>query len=373
MIKKLFILIFAVGIGSTANAQDGPPTLVVPGGNGAATDAADGGGGAAGNPPVAGFTEQNKDRSASVCAAQGASIVSRYANQQQDVKGRVQAFFYDAGGRPCFILKDVRVTEGDLIVVGYFGEKTGSLKFKASQTACGIESPDGRIRDQFISISPKEEVQFGGGEDLIDTADIGYRELDKFDCYGAEAKFKVSDSSDDKEIDQRIINQYSRYYATWQVGALWTDLHDRDYMLVDRGAGNVISSDIDDSDGPLYVGSIMVYGLPNYLKSLASGKRYSGRDIINHNEFFDRVGLTFSFGLKRPADTFGVGLSYEIVRGVSLTYSQLYRKIEVLDGLSEGDAFSSADIPTKESWEDEGVWGISIDGRLIAKFFGGGS
>lgn len=363
-IKHIFSLVLIVSLTSIVNAQDRPPALEASESNGLIAGGAD-------VPPVTDFAVQNAENSAAVCIIRSTEIANSYINDQKDIKGSVHAFFYDSSGRPCFIRKSTRITEGDLIVVGYFGKKTDPLKFKSSQTTCEVESPDGRIRDQFINITSNEKLQSGRVETALLPSEIGFRELDKFDCYGAEAKFKLIRVSDDIDLDEKAIKQYARYNATWQVGALWTDLQDRDYKLVDRGAGNVISSDADNSKGPIYVGNVTIYGFPRHVQSWFGDKRYSGRDIINHNDFYDRIGLSLSFGLEDPTDTLGIGLSYEIVTGLSLTYTQLYRRIEVLDGVSEGDTFSSSDIPTKETWEDDAVWGITIDGRLISKFFGG--
>lgn len=317
------------------------------------------------------FSIKNGELSSNSCYQNATKFADSYANEQLDVKGKVHAFFYDSLGQPCFTRKTTRISEGDLFVVGYFGDLTGAPKFKVKQTTCELENPDGRIRDQFITI-PKDEEQSGETEALISSTQIGFRELDNFDCYGSEIKFKVTSVDNDEDIDEKTIKQYARYYATWQVGVVWTGLQDRSYSLVDKGNGNVISTNIDNSKGPLYVGSVTVYGFPRYIQSWFGGKRYSGRDIINHNDLLDRVGLNLSFGLEDPTETIGLGLSFELVRGVSLTYSQLYREIDVLDGLSVGDSFSASDIPTMKKWDNEGVVGISIDGRLISTFFGGG-
>ena len=168
------------------------------------------------------------------------------------------------------------------------------------------------------------------------------------------------------------INQYQRYRGTFQIGAVWTDLTDDGFDVTDFGAGPVIREKGDGSRGPEYVGSLVVYGIPHYLRSLTRrGTNYAGRDIVNENRWRDRLGLALSFGLSDPDDLLGIGLSFELVSGINVTGTLLYRNIKVLDTLEVGDSFAgtAAEIPTKKSWEDEFAFGLSIDGRYLAKFF----
>jgi hypothetical protein len=92
---------------------------------------------------------------------------------------------------------------------------------------------------------------------------------------------------------------------------------------------------------------------------------------VNDWDWSDRVGLAMTFGLSDPEDTLGIGLSIDIANGFSITATQLYRRMDRLDGVAEGDAFSGAadTIPKVETWEEEFVVGLSIDGRYITKFF----
>lgn len=144
---------------------------------------------------------------------------------------------------------------------------------------------------------------------------------------------------------------------------------------MDLGSGPVIRNTVDNSRGPEYVASLVVYGIPHYLRTLTGNSRYSGRDIVKENTLADRISLFMAFGLSDPQDTLGVGLSFELASGFDLTVTQLYRHIDELGGLSVGDPFSggTGEMPTVRTWEDEVAIGLSIDGRYLAKFFGASS
>lgn len=52
------------------------------------------------------------------------------------------------------------------------------------------------------------------------------------------------------------------------------------------------------------------------------------------------LGLALSIGLDDSGDPLGAGMAYAIVHGINRTLSRVCRRIDVLDGLSVGDAFS---------------------------------
>ncbi len=255
----------------------------------------------------------------------------------------------------------LRITEGDVIYIGVYGEAETVRDFSLEVPTCSLESTDPRLLDAVGSITL--ERQAGG---------MMLRKFQPVECFDSLIDIKIR--KEDKTLAwQKSLKQYQRYRGTFQIGTVMTELDDISYSTVDKGSGPVITADRDDSSGPQYVGSLVVYGFPLYIKSWFSDSHYSGRDIVNENDFSDRLGLVLSLGLDDPADTLGIGLSFEMATGINLTVTQLYHRLDVLDdGLSIGDSFTGSSIPIRKSWDDEVVWGISMDGRYLKKFFGSG-
>lgn len=268
--------------------------------------------------------------------------------------------FDESNGGVCFrrgSKREYRVSEGDKILVGVYGNKANLDKYRLDAVSCNLEEATPKI---FDSVPKAIEKQ---------SAANGLRIFDAIECYSAEVTLQVRKSDNSLAYETKI-KQYERYDATFQVGVLWTDLDDATYSVFDDGQGNkTIRSDTNDNKGPQYVGSVVIYGIGYQVAEIFGGPHYSGRDIVNENKFLDRLGFGLSVGLDNPKDTFGFGLSFELFSGINLTATRLYRNIEVLDDYAVGDTFTGSQIPQKKSWEHDTVFGLSIDGRYLAKYF----
>ena len=311
----------------------------------------------------AGSSSDTRTQKLGTCYQEGSKWVSRKADESKydlGLKSELVFIVFDEYGNTCFRSKSAhRITQGDNIFVAVYGPKDKLDDIYLDIPTCSLETPTPRILDTGDLAEFKPQA-----------GKVVFREFQPVECFDDQIEFKLL-KTDQTPIWDKSIKQYQRFHGTFQIGAIWTDLDDRSYSTVDYGSGPVITTDKDDSSGPLWVGSLVVYGIPHYFKTMFTDKRYSGRDVVNENSFADKLGLAFSFGLDDPKDTLGLGLSYEIATGINLTATQIYRRVDVLDGVKLGDCWTSGNVPTKESWEDDFVLGLSIDLRYVAKFFGG--
>ncbi len=284
-------------------------------------------------------------------------------SKPRNIKSKNVFMVFDEFGNVCYQSKaKTRITEGDLIYIGIFARASTLEDLRLDIPVCSLETTDLQILDT------------GELADFVRQADkfVLRKSPQPYECYDDEISIQAR-RSNQALVWEKTVRQYQRFHGSFQIGAIWTDLDDVSYSTIDLGSGPQIKADRDDSSGPEYVGSLVVYGIPYYFSTLFSDARYSGRDIINENNIMDRLGLAFSFGLSDPEDTLGIGLSFELATGINVTATQLYRRIDTLDGVAVGDAFTGSTIPTQKTWEDELVWGLSIDMRYLTKFFGGSS
>lgn len=298
------------------------------------------------------------------CETLSTQLWEKIASTPEKGSGKKKEVFlvFDDTGSLCYQFpRGARVTEGDLITIGLYGDESKVGTYSLDVPDCALEPTSLQILDALDTSGFKQQ---SGGKKAV-------RKFQPIECYNDKIELKVRNS--DRSIAfEHAINQYQRFQGTFQVGILWTNLDDVKYSLIDKGNGNEIAADRDDSDGPVYVGSLVVYGIAHHLEGICSGTQYSGRDIINESNALDRLGLALSFGFDSPKDTLGVGLTYEIATGINISVAQLYRRLDVLDDdLAIGDSYSGT-IPTHKAWEDDVVWGLSVDGRYLAKFFGSG-
>lgn len=268
-------------------------------------------------------------------------------------------------GNPCFRdsvgtdRNPSRVSEGDPLYVGIMGPSAQTPLYTLDFSSCDLQPTVPAFEDTL----PADLVQFQSGDN------VRLHTFPSRECFNGTTTITIKNGSG-QSLATEAISQYRRYRGSFHLGVLWTDLDDPSYSTFDFGDGPVIRNDADSGTGPEYVGSLVLYGLPHYFRTLGrNAKPYPGRDIINDTSFSDRLGLVVSIGLSDPKDTLGLGLSFEILPGFNVTGTQLWRRIDVLDGFEVGDAFPDSDIPTKKSWEDDFVIGLSIDGRFLARFF----
>lgn len=299
------------------------------------------------------------------------TLAEEWGKQLSDNHAHAWLVVFNRYGNPCYrasVGSDVkeklvtpgRVTQGDPLYVGIVGNAEETPKYKIAYSSCDLQP-----------IAPVFEDTISDAQGIrLESSNLKLHKFPPRECYNDSVTVTVKNSKGDA-IASDEIKQYGVFRGSFHIGAVNTDLFERTYSTFDFGEGAVIRSSIGDNSGPEYVGSIVIYGLPHYLSSLFGGASYAGRDIINDNQPFDRVGLVLSVGLEKPRDTLGLGLSFELAPGFNLTASQLYRRLTVLDGVAVGDAFAGDTIPTKSDWEHEFVVGISVDGRYLTKFFSG--
>lgn len=281
---------------------------------------------------------------------------------------------YDKNGRVCRTTPG-RIKHGDKIRVGvYFENVTDTDKYITDVISCTRESDGFLINEAGF---PAQVSEPAGSE----MKNPGFRRFNaakvtpsiqwfpEIECFSDNVILRLKEEMSSDPVVQLSLPQYPRYRGALQLGFVNTKIIDRNYSLVN----GVILAGQDNSKGPEYVASLLVYGLPNYLKGFAKSDRevYSGRDIVNEFGWKDRISLSFSIGINEPKNLLGVGFGLEIVKGINLTMTSLYQKVDVLSGVSVGDS-ATGDIPLKSRWEHDVVGGISIDGRYLSRLFGGG-
>lgn len=180
------------------------------------------------------------------------------------------------------------------------------------------------------------------------------------------------DSGADKQKNHTLA-LFGRYTGVFHVGVLSSKLRDPDFGLRTLNGQTTIVDKEAQKRGPEYVAMVVVQAIPRYFMS-NNGMSYPGRDLLHENDPIDRVGLAFSFGLKNPARRFGLGLSYEIARGINVAAVHEWVKRDRLDGVSVGESFSGAvgDIPVRKEWDRGWSFGLTFDIDYVAKAFGGG-
>lgn len=205
--------------------------------------------------------------------------------------------------------------------------------------------------------------------------DFAVQIVDVRRCWDKEITLTATVKQKDKEAAQgtRPISFYERLRGTLQIGALYTDLHENDFGLRDSAGQNVIYNKEASNNGPEYLASLVVYGIPNYFTGDGFTKGYHGRDIINEHRWQDRTGLVILAGLKDPGDRFGVGLSFELAYGINVFVARQWYRQEHLVGVAEGDVFAgeAANITTKHDWEADTSFGLSFDIRYLTALFKG--
>jgi hypothetical protein len=247
---------------------------------------------------------------------------------------------------------------GDRIIVGVaapddldMGGTVGFDPCALEQTAPNIYIGDTSVFDEFNKQS---------------TANVIVHELAERRCFNSSVK--ITWTQDDIH-GETSVSQYDRFKATLQIGALFTDLHDREFGLQTIDGTTTILDKGPTDSGPEYVASLVIYGVPRYFqKGVFSGENhYRGRDVLHDNRAADRLGFVLSAGIDNFGDRFGVGLSFELFSGVNLTVSREYVKAKELVGLKLGDEFTGAaeDLPIQEKWVTDSVVGLSFDLRYF--------
>lgn len=188
-------------------------------------------------------------------------------------------------------------------------------------------------------------------------------------CYDGQVVINLIERPGDKILRSHVLNQHTRYHGSFMLGTLFTDKASHKYLVGNNGAGaTVIRDEGPFSSGPTYVISLLLHGLPHYLFDSAS---YHGRDILHDSSFSDRVGLMLGVGIDKPQNNLSLGLSYELMRGINLTYSTNWSRVTELDGVKVGDAIAAGTaVPTRDRWERYNSLGVSVDFGYVTGLYG---
>lgn len=169
-------------------------------------------------------------------------------------------------------------------------------------------------------------------------------------------------------VGQYTVGQTVRYHATIQLGAIFTDLHDREFALRADGDTMRIGEKGSSGNGPEYIATVLLYSLPRYFQK---GAHYQGRDIVHDNDWRDRIGGVLGVGLNDPNGRFVAGISLELLTGLNVLGLYEVTKVKELQGIKIGDSFTgTADtIPSRDVWKKHVVVGVSIDLRYAVALF----
>lgn len=271
--------------------------------------------------------------------------------------------FLESGG-VCYRSRDYGVT-GDPIYVAVFTDQPEEWDgVQVTYEPCAIESasPSVLVSDRLPSIPSGTQSR-----------EWRLRTYPPRTCYNDAVAVTVQGPG--STTARTTVQQAQRYRATLQLGAVFTDLHDHSFGLRPDGAVQRIYDQGPDDRGPEYFASIVLYGLPHYLPSLFTGRRYAGRDPVHDVGFLDRVGGMLGVGLNDPGKQFAAGLTFEVISGVNVTGTWYWAQVPELAGVAENDVFTgNADqIPTRQTWERDFSFGVSLDLRYAASLFTRGS
>lgn len=179
------------------------------------------------------------------------------------------------------------------------------------------------------------------------------------------AEIDVTLTIDNTAAPKQTFQLFARTTAVIHLGVLNSKLRDSDFTLRTNGGTSVIADRETQARGPEYVAMVVLQGLPHYFQK---GLAYQGRDLVHETAPADRLGLAFSFGLKDPGKRFGLGLGYEIARGINFVVIHEWLKRSRLDGVSVGDTFSG-DIPKTNEWAKGWSVGITFDSAYLSRLF----
>ncbi len=317
------------------------------------------------------FAESNgdKDQSENLNKLLGeieSDFISRKSNRDYVV------IIFDNELRPFYVSRN-DVAVGDLIYVGVIYLDIQNIEVEFQPCSLEPEAPQLYIGEKF---------QF----DLLQSREYKFILSPPRQCYNSSVEISVKADkqirvltteglvSTEVPIEGRYnLNQYNRYRGTLQLGILFSDLHQESFGLKKNEDKSVIFNMGPVDTGPEYTASVIIYSFLHYLEDIFLPKNhFSGRDIINDQNFIDRIGAVFGVGLTNPTRRFFMGFSLEVAYGVNLIGVWEFARLNRLgNDLSEGDEFSGTaeEIPIQEYWDNCFVFGISLDLRYITALF----
>ena len=290
--------------------------------------------------------------------------------------GKYTVIVFMPSGKVCGQSRPFGVS-GDLIYTAVFDDGTiTSAGTKVEFTKCEVLSPTPK-NPELETLVPKLDLQARVVRPLL-------FEFPARQCFGSSAEMKLRNkvkegNEPEKDVDVNYsLPLYERYRYTLQVGVVETAQRNKSFGLRDMK----IFSKGPEGRGPEYLATVVLYGLPRYFGVLTQRagsenaeqdvtRAYYGRDPIHEQGLADRIGFVIGAGLKNPSDRFGVGLSFEIGYGVNLIGMYERAKLKKLAVVKEGDVFTGTveQIPTREVWEEDWVFGLSLDLRYITGLF----
>jgi hypothetical protein len=273
---------------------------------------------------------------------------------------------------------------GDLIYVAVIKEKDEvDSKISVSFAPCSQE-PD--APSLFVSqslslpngqnvVPPTDDNAAASGEEGEESDQTGEKGtgMVKFpprSCFSQSVTITVKKSVENSPEGTFILQQYQRYRATLQLGVVFSNLNSGDFSV----AGGKIINKGPTNRGPHYMLYTVVYAAPRYIGSLFSSKKaYEGRDILHDQDFFDRIGAVVGVGINQNvADTFHLGLSFEVMYGVNFIGVWEFTQLNQLAaGYHINDSFTGADtdIPVVTTWKSGFVMGLSLDLSYVYNLF----
>jgi hypothetical protein len=261
--------------------------------------------------------------------------------------------------------------QGEPIVTGIYTNSTYQLP-NLKLDPCSPRPSGPRVFAPTAAIKAPG-AQASGFELLLPRADVCYDDSVTITLASKKANLDTSRPATDVTTSQAL-KQYQRYHATVQLAALFTSNQQHTFALrPGPNSTSLITDQGPDKTGPEYYAALMVYGAPHYLRQVFGGQSYDGRELTNENGPLDRTSFVLGAGLSKPADRVAAGLSYEVIRGISILGMYERARISLLNGVNVGDAFTGTKdlIPQKSSWRGKIVWGIGIDARYAMAVFTG--
>lgn len=277
-------------------------------------------------------------------------------------------FMYD--GQLCAEPERPYSVQGDPIFVGIYDDLANphAVAPRLEASPCTIEAAGARIYApaSFADIKTEAAASLGPPP----PASWAITMLGPRVCYDAAVQLTVKalKGAELATIGQYTVGQTVRYHATIQLGAIFTDLHDREFALRADGATMRIRETGSSGTGPEYIATVLFYALPRYLQK---GARYQGRDIVHDNDWRDRIGGVLGVGLSNPDQRFVAGVSLELLTGLNVLGLYEVTKVKELQGMNVGDPFTGAadTIPDRDTWKRHLVAGVSIDLRYAVALF----
>lgn len=274
---------------------------------------------------------------------------------------------FNAAGVMCWIPD--RLRQGDLIKLQMV-QMRGEFRAEAppmNLTACTAPT----AAPSFVSPPTPLPAEFQSGEQVTKSYELS-KIGQPFECASSApiVTMTIADETGKERSKAQTLNMYARSHAEFHLGAVQSKLRSPDFGLRTLNGQTTVVNKETDERGPEYLAMVVVQAIPRYFQT---GMAYPGRDMLHDHEPRDRLGLVLAFGIKKPADRFGMGLSYEVARGINLVAVHEWLKRDRLDGVAVGDTFAgtAADIPVRKEWGKGWSFGITFDLAYVAQIFGG--